>query len=139
MMSNGIFVDEFAQVIAQSTGPALLLGAVAAFVSALNTRLSRVADHRTAMLDSSAGGSDARAGALTRRAILLSKAIKNAVISGIFTTGVVIVSFISAAVGLSHAYGGALLFVLALGFFAASLICLWLEVRSAISGPDAFL
>jgi heme A synthase len=110
----------------------------------LNTRLNRVANRRIAQLatreteESTAGYLEAHV-ALTRRAKLLSKAIKNAVVSGIFTTCVVIVSFISAAFGLNHAYGAALLFVLALVFFAASLGCLWLEVRTAIGGPDTFL
>jgi hypothetical protein len=144
MLTNGLLVNELSQVISQATGPAFLLGAVAAFVSALNTRLNRVADRRSALLatretEASTPGYLEAHLSLTRRAKLLSKAIRNAVVSGIFTTCVVIVSFISAAFGLDHAYGAALLFVLALGFFAASLVCLWLEVRTAIGGPDSFL
>jgi hypothetical protein len=51
----------------------------------------------------------------------------------------VIVALGSAAFGFSHAYGAAILFVLALAFFAASLIYLWLEVRAAMGTVDSFL
>jgi hypothetical protein len=124
MLTDGLLVDELSQVISQATGPAFLLGAMAAFVSALNARLNRVADRHSALLatreteETIAGHLEAHV-SLTRRAKLLSKAIRHAVVSGIFTTCVVIVSFISAAFGLSHAYGAALLFVFALVFFAA--------------------
>src|SRR6202041_3501857 len=50
MLTDGLLVNELSQVISQATGPAFLLGAVAAFVSALNTRLNRVADRRSALL-----------------------------------------------------------------------------------------
>jgi hypothetical protein len=50
MLTDGLLVDELSQVISQATGPAFLLGAVAAFVSELNTRLNRVADRRSALL-----------------------------------------------------------------------------------------
>jgi len=137
-------VDELSQVISQSTGPAFLLGAVAAFVSALNVRLNRVADHRNALLrvegdDLNGERLQENRSELTLRAKLLSAAIRNAVVSGICTTCVVIVSFISAGLGFNHAWGAAVLFILALGFFAASLGCLWLEVRTAIKGSHSFL
>jgi hypothetical protein len=51
-----------------------------------------------------------------------------------FITFLVIAAFTSAAVGLNQIYGAAVLFVLALSFFAASLICLLLEVRIAVAG-----
>ncbi len=69
----------------------------------------------------------------------MNRAIEFAVISGIFTTLLVIVAFASAALGLNQAYGAAILFVLALSFFATALIYLWVEVRIAVSDLDYFL
>ena len=69
---------------------------------------------------------------LRRRAYLLNRAVEFAVIGGIFTTLLVIVAFISAFLGLTHAYGAAILFVIALLFFVASLTTLWLEIRIAL-------
>ena len=71
--------------------------------------------------------------------MLISRAVQYAVTSGIFTTLLVIVAFVSTALGFSQAYGAAVLFVFALGFFAAALICLWFEVRIALRGLDGFL
>jgi len=144
MPYEGLLVEHLSQVISQATAPAFLLGAVAAFVSVLIGRLNRIVD-RNALLaaiedsDPKKGELKADIPRLRRRARLMSRAIEYAVISGIFTTFLVIVAFGSAALGFSHAYGAAVLFVLALGFFSASLICLWLEVRVAIAGLDYFL
>jgi hypothetical protein len=71
---------------------------------------------------------------LRRRARLLGRALEYAVIAAIFITFLVIAAFASAAVGLNQIYGAAALFVLALGFFAASLLCLLFEVRIAVAG-----
>ena len=135
-MSVNLMVEDLSQVISQATAPAFLLGAVAAFVSVLIGRLNRIADRSVALAaiageDQSSAAFHNLAG-LRRRARLINKAIEYAVASGIFTTILVIVAFATAALGLNHAYGAALLFVLALGFFASSLIFLWREVRISV-------
>ena len=66
----------------------------------------------------------------------MNRAIECAVVSGICTTFFVMVAFANALMGVIHAYGSALLFVIALAFFAASLIFLLLEVRIAIKQFD---
>jgi heme A synthase len=71
-----------------------------------------------------------------RRAKLLSRGLEYAVIAAIFITLLVIVAFASVAVGFNEVYGATVMFVLALSFFAASLICLWLEVRIASGSID---
>jgi hypothetical protein len=76
---------------------------------------------------------------LRRRAKLISRAIQCAVMSGIATTLLMIIAFVTAALGFDQVYGAAVLFVFALGFFAVALVCLWLEVRIAIGGLDGFL
>ena len=73
---------------------------------------------------------------MRRRAKLMNRAIECAVVSGICTTFLVIVAFANALMGVNHAYGSASLCVVALAFFAASLIFLLLEVRVAIKQLD---
>jgi hypothetical protein len=143
MPSSGLLVDDLSQVISHATAPAFLLGAVAAFVSVLIGRLNRIIDHNSAMTafdddDPARKLLKADVPRLRRRARLMHWAIQYAVISGIFTTFLVIIAFVSAALGFNHAYGSAILFVLALVFFAAALLCLWLEVRIAVNGMDYF-
>jgi hypothetical protein len=137
MPAHGFLIKELSQVISQATAPAFLLGAVAAFVSVLIGRLNRIGDRGVALAaihddDPTAARLKAGLPRLRRRAKLVSRAIECAVISGIFTTLLVIVGFATAALGLDYAYGAALLFVLALIFFASSLVCLWLELRIAL-------
>ncbi len=144
MPVHGFLVNELSKVISQATAPAFLLGAVAAFVSVLIGRLNRIVD-RSNTLDAIEDSDPTKRQLkeaiprLRRRAMLISRAIQYAVIAGISTTLLVIVAFVATALGLNQAYGAALLFVFALGFFAAALICLWLEVRIAVGGLDGFL
>jgi uncharacterized protein DUF2721 len=141
-MPGGFLVDELSKVISDATAPAFLLGAVAAFVSVLIGRLNRIVD-RSVALQGAPGASQSEMSTnverLHRRARLINRAIEYAVVSGIFTTVLVIVAFASAALGFSHAYGAAVLFVLALAFFATSLIFLWREVRMAVNTLEQFL
>jgi hypothetical protein len=144
MPTQGILVEELSQIISQATAPAFLLGAIAAFISVLIGRLNRIVDHATALAlkeedDPSVRKFKASIPRLKRRAKLLSRAIEYAVIAAIFITLLVIAAFASAAVGLNQIYGAAALFVLALLFFAASLICLLFEVRITVEGLDQVL
>jgi Protein of unknown function (DUF2721) len=141
-MPTGFLVVQLSQVISEATAPAFLLGAVAAFVSVLVGRLNRIADRGVALQANSDSGQSKISADVTRlhrRARLINRAIEYAVVSGIFTTILVIVAFGSAALGLDHAYGAAILFVLALSFFATSLIFLWREVRMAVHTLEQFL
>jgi hypothetical protein len=136
--TQGFLVAELSQIISQATAPAFLLGAVAAFISVLIGRLNRIVDRGLALavVDDNGpptGQLKATIPILRRRAKLLSKALEYAVIAAIIITLLVIAAFASAAVGLNQIYGAAALFVLALGFFAASLICLLLELRIAMA------
>ncbi len=69
---------------------------------------------------------------LLRRAKLLNRPLDFAILAAIFIIFLVVASFAGVAVGINQVYGAALLFVIALGFFAASLICFWLAVRFAV-------
>ena len=128
---------QLSQVISQVTAPAFLLGAVAAFVSLLMARLNRVIDKlRTS---ARADGDDSaqeylkkNTPLLRRRAILLNRSILCATICAITTTVLVIVAFVTAYLGFQHEYGIAILFVVALVFFAAALVDLARETRIAL-------
>jgi hypothetical protein len=129
--------DQISRVISQATAPSFLLGAVAAFISVLITRMNRLADRSNALIaipddDPRWAHLKAVLPRLSQRARLMNRAIEFAVISGIFTTGLVILAFLSAFLRFRHEYGAGLMFILALMSFAASLITLWREVRAAL-------
>ncbi|MGC1578845.1 MAG: DUF2721 domain-containing protein [Beijerinckiaceae bacterium] len=129
--------DQISRVISQATAPAFLLGAVAAFISVLITRMNRLADRSNALI--AIPDDDPRWAhlkvvlpRLSQRARLMNRAIEFAVISGIFTTGLVILAFLSAFLRFRHEYGAGIMFIMALMSFAAALITLWREVRAAL-------
>ena len=137
-------VEQLSHVISQATAPAFLLGADAAFVNVLIGRLNRISDRGAAFVAAAAADptdekSKSIVPRLLRRAMLVNRAIEFAVTSGILTTLLVIVAFACAALGLTHEFGAAVLFALALGFFAAALICLLVEVRIAVYTLEQFL
>jgi Protein of unknown function (DUF2721) len=141
MPTHGLLVDELSRIISQATAPAFLLGAMAAFISVLIGRLNRVVDCCVALQvneagDPSIGPIRVSMSSLMRRAKLLGRALKYAIIASIFIILLVIASFAGVAIGIDQVYGAALLFVIALGFFAASLICFWSEVRIAVGSIE---
>ena len=134
-------VAHLSQVISQVTAPAFLLGAVAAFISLLITRMNRIVDrsqflhdipdhdHRRAELKSDLPR-------LHRRAKLVNRAILFATIAAIATALVVILAFVLAYQEVRHEYGVALLFIIALCFFTASLVEFARECRIALHDFD---
>ena len=144
MLNDVTTAEQISRVISQATAPAFLLGAVAAFISVLITRMNRIAD-RSNVLSAFAGGDagqshlDVVLPRLKRRAKLLNKAIEFAVISGICTTVLVILAFASSLLNFKHEYGAAVMFSIALLFFAASLVKLLLEVRAALHDLDFYV
>jgi hypothetical protein len=143
MVTDTPSVEQLSQVIAQVAAPSFLLGAVAAFISLLISRMNRVID-RIQALNSIADGDGAKAHLkddiprLKRRAHLLNKAILFAATSAIVTCLLVIVAFIAAFFRLKHEYGVAVLFILALVFFTASLTNLVRETRIALHEYDLY-
>jgi Protein of unknown function (DUF2721) len=102
-------VGQLSHVISQAAAPALLLGAIAAFIAILISRLNRIVD-RTIVLNgiSDADTTKHRLKAdlprLMRRAAMLNRAIFWAVI--ITVTVLVIVAFASAFFAIQHERGG---------------------------------
>lgn len=143
MFQDNPTVTQLSLVITQVTAPAFLLGAVAAFISVLIARMNRIIDRSQALnaiqdSDSAKAQLKSDIPRLKRRAALLNRAILFATISAIVTSLLVIVAFVSAYFNLRHEYGVAVFFVIALGFFTASLVNLAREARIALHEYDHF-
>src|SRR6266850_2033068 len=101
MLSDTPSVNQLSQVISQAAAPAFLLGALAAFIAVLISRLNRIID-RTIVLngirDDDARRSRLKADLprLMRRAAMVNRAILWAVIGSISVSVLVIVAFASA-------------------------------------------
>jgi hypothetical protein len=134
-------VSQLSQVISQAAAPAFLLGALAAFIAVLISRLNRIID-RTIALNSIADGDAARSRLkadiprLLRRAAMVNRAIFWAVIGSITITFMVIVAFVSAFLHIQHEHGVGILFMVSLVAFAVSLVDFAREVRIALSEFD---
>jgi hypothetical protein len=143
MLPDTPSVSQLSHVISQATAPAFLLGAIAAFIAILISRLNRVID-RTIVLNAISEGDAAKfrlkadLPRLMRRTAMLNRAILWAVISSITVTVLVIVAFASAFFAVEHERGVAMLFVASLGSFTVSLVDFAREVRIALSEFDHF-
>ena len=134
-------IDQLARIIGNVAAPAFLLGAVAAFISVLISRINRVVDraqflHGIGDADASKAYLKADIPRLRRRAALLNRALFCSILSAILTSLIVIVAFISAMFNLAHEYGVAILFVGALLTFCISLVDLARETRIALHDND---
>ncbi len=134
-------IDQLARIIGNVAAPAFLLGAVAAFISVLISRINRVIDrsqfiHGIPESDSSKSLLKADLPRLKCRATLLNRALFCSILSAILTALIIIVAFISALLNVAHEYGVAILFMAALLTFCASLIDLARETRIALHDND---
>ena len=136
-------VSQLSQVISQAAAPAFLLGALAAFIALLNSRLNRIID-RTIALNAIEDNDVARSRLkvdiprLLRRAAMINRAIFWAVIGSITIPLMVIVAFVSAFFHIQHERGVALLFMISLSAFVVSLVDFAREVRIALSEFDHY-
>jgi hypothetical protein len=136
-------VSQLSQVISQAVAPAFILGALAAFISVLTLRMNRVVD-RSQILNAIGAADQARARLkedlprMKQWAVLLNNAILFASFSAIVATLLVMVAFVSAFFGIEQERGIAVLFILTLGFFAASLINFARETRIALHEFDYY-
>jgi Protein of unknown function (DUF2721) len=132
-------VEQLSRIIGSVAAPAFLLGAVAAFISVLISRMNRVID-RSQFLHGIGDGAKAYLKAdiprLKRRAALLNQSIFYSTVCAIITGSLIIVAFVSAMLHLQHEYGVALFFIAALIFFVLSLVNLARETRIALSDFD---
>src|SRR5512138_2905964 len=120
-------IDQLSRIIGNVAAPAFLLGALAAFISVLISRINRVVD-RAQFLHGISDGDGPRAylkadiPRLRRRAALLNRSLFCSVVAAILTALIIIVAFISAMFSVAHEYGVAMLFIGALVLFCLSLI-----------------
>ena len=111
-------IDRLTQIFSNAIAPAFFLGAVAAFVSLMMSRLATVHERikATRALPDQHGasvGSSTALGMLTRRAHLLSDGIILSLGGGMCATLLLAILFASQFFGLHHAYGAAVLFIAA--------------------------
>ena len=111
-------IDRLTQIFSNAIAPSFFLGAVAAFVSLMMSRLAAVNESikATRALPAQGGaavGSSMALGALTRRARLLSDGIILSLGGGMCATLLLAILFASQFFGLHHAYGAAVLFIAA--------------------------
>jgi Protein of unknown function (DUF2721) len=134
-------VSQLSHVISQAAAPAFLLGALAAFIAILISRLNRIVD-RTVILNGIADDDTVRyrlradLPRLMRRAAMMNRAIFWAVVASIAATLLVIVAFVTAFLQLQHERGVAIFFLISLGTFTISLVDFAREVRIALSEYD---
>src|SRR5207247_5923015 len=137
MITETPSVNQLSQVISQAAAPAFLLGALAAFIAVLISRLNRIID-RTVILNAIPDDDPARhrlkadLPRLMRRAAMVNRAIFWAVVASISVTLLVIVAFITAFFQFQHEYGVAIFFLISLGAFTISLVDFAREVRIAL-------
>ena len=136
-------VGQHSQVMSQAPAPAVVLGAVAGFVSILLGRMTTVLD-RIRNLNEIADDDSRRAPLksdiprLRRRATLLNSATHLALASGMCTSLLLVVGFGSAFLKLQHEYGAALLFLLAVALLGGSLFRFGQEVRIGLRETDHY-
>ena len=141
MLPDTPTISQLSHVISQAAAPAFLLGALAAFIAVLISRLNRVVD-RTIVLNGISDDDTVRyrlkadLPRLMRRAVMLNRAIFWAVVASILVTLLVIVAFVTAFFQLQHERGVAIFFMISLGAFTVSLIDFAREVRIALSELD---
>ena len=127
----------------QSTAPAFILGAVAGFVSILLGRMTNVVD-RVRSLNEIADDDTVRANLksdiprLRRRAKLLNSATHLALVSGMCTSLLLVVGFVSAFFRLQHEYGAGVLFAVSVALLGGSLFRFSQEIRIGLSESDHY-
>jgi Protein of unknown function (DUF2721) len=133
---------QLAQLMSESTGPAFVLGAVAAFVAVLLGRMTNVLDRIRNLNEIT--DDDARAHLrsdiprLRQRAKLLNGAVHLALFSGMCTALLMVVGFVSAFFQVRHEYGAGGLFALAIALLGGSLFRFAQEVKIGLSEADHF-
>lgn len=135
--------QRFSEIFSNAIAPTFFLGAVAAFVSLMSSRLSAVIE-RVRTLNAITDEDQARAhlkvdlARLRRRARLLNSGILAALRSGVCATVLLAIMFITGFLGLKHAYGAGLLFIIATGFLGLALVRFAQEARISLAEHDEY-
>lgn len=135
--------QRLSEIFSQAIAPTFFLGAVAAFVSLMTSRLSSVMQ-RVQTLNAIAEDEPQRAhlkgdlARLRRRAQYLTSGIRAALYGGVCSTVLLADLFVSAFFNFQHAYGAPLLFVFATIFLTFSLSRLMQEARICMAEADEY-
>jgi hypothetical protein len=141
MLFDTPVIEQLSTMIAHAVAPAFLLGAVAALVSILMTRMTAVTD-RIRNLNQIADDDTPRVWLkadivrLKRREVLLNNAVYLAVTGGICITLLLLLGFAAAILGYRHEPGAGALFVIALCLLVGSLFRFLQDVRISLSEHD---
>jgi hypothetical protein len=136
-------LQRLTMIFSQATAPTFFLGAVAAFVSLMSSRLATVVA-RIRTLNAIPEGDPARAhlkadvDRLRRRARLLSNGILMSLVSGICATTLLAIVFIAEFLGMKYAYGAALMFIIATICLGVGLVRFAQEARAGLSEADEY-
>jgi hypothetical protein len=134
---------QLSEIFAQAIAPTFFLGAIAAFVSLMASRLSAVVE-RVRTLNAIGDDDHARAHLkgdlerLKRRARYLNSGIVACLHGGLCATLLLAILFISALFSLKHAYGAPLFFVLATCFLGFALFRFAQEARIGLTVADEY-
>ncbi len=143
MLPDTPSVSQLFQVISQAAAPAFLLGALAAFIAVLISRLNRIID-RSIYLNQISDQDQARCRLKAdlprpaRRATMINRAIFWSIMGSISISVVIVVGFVSAFLHIQHERGVAILFIVAVVAFIVSLVDFAREVRIALSEFDHY-
>jgi hypothetical protein len=134
---------QLSQVMSEATAPAFVLGAVAGFIAILLGRLTMVVDRIRSLNEITADDTDrahlkSDIPRLRQRAKLLNSAAYLAIVSGMCTSLLLVIGFVSAFFRLRHEYGAGLLFAVAIALLGGSLFRFAQEVRMGLSEPDHY-
>jgi Protein of unknown function (DUF2721) len=143
MLPDTPSVSQLSHVISQAAAPAFLLGALAAFIAVLISRLNRIID-RSIYLNQIPDDDQIRcrlkadSPRLVRRAAMINRAILWSIMGSISISVVIVVGFVSAFLQIQHERGVAILFIIAVVAFIISLVDFAREVRIALSEYDHY-
>ena len=130
-------IDQLSTAISHAAAPAFMLGAVAAFLSILITRLERIGDKHRALRSADAGAVDS-SGAMAawfsrRNGSVEPRHLLRGAQRALATAALLIGAFVAALAEIGHARFVALMFAVSLMLLMASLI----ELTREISVPMA--
>ena len=135
--------QQLAQIFSNAMAPTFFLGAVAAFVSLMNSRLLTVIDRIQTLNDipdedKARGHLKVDIERLRRRTRYLVSGIYSALIGGVCATLLLAIMFITGFLGMKHVYGAGLLFIFATAFLGFSLIRFGQEAHISLSEHDEY-
>jgi hypothetical protein len=135
--------QQLAQIFSNAMAPTFFLGAVAAFVSLMNSRLLTVIE-RIRIINEISDEDQARTHLkvdierLRRRTRYLSSGIYSALGGGVCATLLLAIMFTTGFLGIKHAYGAGLLFIIATAFLGFALIRFAQEAHISLSEHDEY-